>query len=101
MKIKKPKANLYMLIKIEVDDDNFPNDDVIEVGWNRNKEDAIQKYIGEFCKKNNALWIDFYYNASGRKLPIYSNYGEYWIEGENSEECRWEIYDNYYLHYDN
>tara|TARA_R100001198_G_scaffold32052_1_gene17083 strand:+ start:258 stop:389 length:132 start_codon:yes stop_codon:yes gene_type:complete len=40
---KKPKANLYMLIKIEVDDDNFPNDDVIEVGWNRNKEDAIQK----------------------------------------------------------
>ena len=37
MKIKKPKANLYMLIKIEVDDDNFPNDDVIEVGLNRNK----------------------------------------------------------------
>ena len=53
MKIKKPKANLYMLIKIEVDDDNFPNDDVIEVGWNRNKEDAIQKYIGDFCKRNN------------------------------------------------
>ena len=49
--MKKPKANLYMLIKIEVDDDNFPNDDVIEVGWNRNKEDAIQKYVGEFCKK--------------------------------------------------
>ena len=36
-----------------------------------------------------------------QKLPIYSNYGEYWIEGENSQECRWEIYDNYYLHYDN
>ena len=37
MKMKKPKANLYMLIKIEVDDDNFPNDDVIEVGWHLNK----------------------------------------------------------------
>ena len=44
MKIKKPKANLYMLIKIEVDDDNFPNDDEIEVGWNLNKLDAIKKY---------------------------------------------------------
>ena len=98
--MKKPKANLYMLIKIEVDDDNFPNDDVIEVGWNRNKEDAIQKYVGEFCKKNNALWIDFYYNASSQKLPIYSNYGEYWIEGESSDECKWEICDNYHLHYE-
>ena len=58
--MKKPKANLYMLIKIEVDDNNFPNDDVIEVGWNRNKEDAIQKYIGDFCKKNNALEIKSY-----------------------------------------
>ena len=57
-----------MLIKIEVDDDRFPNDDVIEVGWNRNKEDAIQKYIGEFCKRNNALWIDFYYNATDEKV---------------------------------
>jgi len=97
----KPKANLYMLIKVEVDDDKFPNDDVIEVGWNRNKEDAIQKYVGEFCKKNNALWIDFYYNTSGKKFPIRSNFGEYWIEGENEENCKWEIYDNYYLHYDN
>ena len=97
----KPKANLYMLIKIEVDDDKFPNDDVIEVGWNRNKENSIQKYIGEFCKKNNALWIDFYYNTSGQKLPIRSNFEEYWIEGENEENCKWKIYDNHYLHYDN
>ena len=97
----KPKANLYMLIKIEVDDDKFPNEDVIEVGSDLNKFDALQKYVGEFCKRNNALWIDFYYNSSGQKLPIYSNYGEYWIEGENSENCKWKIYDNYYLHYDN
>ena len=99
--MKKPKANLYMLIKIEVDDDNFPNDDVIEVGWNRNKEDAIQKYVGDFCERNNSLWIDFYYNATNEKLPIYSNYGEYWIEGEGGENCRWEICDDYHLHYDN
>ena len=101
MKIKKPKANLYMLIKIEVDDDNFPNEDFIEVGWNRDKHLALHEYVGDFCKRNNALWIDFYYNATDEKLPIYSNYGEYWIEGENCEECRWVIYDNYYLHYDN
>ena len=99
--MSKPKANLYMLIKIEVDDDNFLNDDVIEVGSHLNKFDALQKYVGDFCKRNNALWIDFYYNTSGQKLPIRSNFGEYWIEGENSEECKWEIYDNYYLHYDN
>ena len=90
-----------MLIKIEVDDDNFPNDDVIEVGWHLNKLDALQKYVGEFCKRNNALWIDFYYNATDEKLPIWSNYGEYWIEGEGGENCRWEICDDYHLHYDN
>ena len=98
--MKKPKANLYMLIKIEVDDDNFPNNDVKEVGWNLNKFDALQKYVGEFCKRNNALWIDFYYNASDEKLPIYSNYGEYWIEGECSDEVKWEIRDDYHLHYE-
>ena len=98
--MKKPKANLYMLIKIEVDDDNFPNDDVIEVGWNRNKEDAIQNYIAEFCKRNNALWIDYYYNATDEKLPLWSNYGEYWIE-EGIDECKWEICDDYYLRYEN
>ena len=97
----KPKANLYMLIKIEVDDDKFPNDDVIEVGWHLNKFDALQKYVGDFCKRNNALWIDFYYNTSGQKFPIRSNFEEYWIEGENEENCKWEIYDNHYLHYDN
>ncbi len=90
-----------MLIKIEVDDENFPTDDVIEVGWHSNKFDALQKYVGDFCKRNNALWIDFYYNASDEKLPIYSNYEEYWIEGEGGENCKWEIYDNYHLHYDN
>lgn len=90
-----------MLIKIEVDDDKFPNDDVIEIGWHLNKLDALQKYVGDFCKRNNALWIDFYYNTSGQKLPIRSNFDEYWIEGENEENCKWEIYDNYYLHYDN
>ena len=58
-------------------------------------------YYKEFCKKNNALWIDFYYNTSGQKLPIRSNFGEYWIEGENEENCKWEIYDNYYLQYYN
>ena len=100
MKMKKPKANLYMLIKIEVDDDNFPNDDVIEVGWHLNKFDALQKYVGDFCGRNNSLWIDFYYNATNEKLPIYSNYGEYWIEGESSDEVKWEICDNYHLHYE-
>ena len=100
MKMKKPKANLYMLIKIEVDDDNFPNDDVIEVGWHLNKFDALQKYVGDFCERNNSLWIDFYYNATNEKLPIYSNYGEYWIEGESSDEVKWEICDNYHLHYE-
>ena len=85
---KKPKANLYMLIKIEIDDDKFPNDDV-------------QKYIAEFCKRNNALWIDYYYNDADVKLPISADYGQYWIEGENSEACKWEICDNYHLHYDN
>ena len=49
MKIKKPKANLYMLIKIEVDDDNFPNEDFIEVGWNRDKHLALHEYVGDFC----------------------------------------------------
>ena len=98
--MKKPKANLYMLIKIEVDDDNFPNDDVIEVGWHLNKFDALQKYVGDFCERNNSLWIDFYYNATNEKLPIYSNYGEYWIEGESSDEVKWEICDNYHLHYE-
>ena len=100
MKMKKPKANLYMLIKIEVDDDNFPNDDVIEVGWHLNKFDALQKYVGDFCERNNSLWIDFYYNATIEKLPIYSNYGEYWIEGESSDEVKWEICDDYHLHYE-
>ena len=85
MKIKKPKANLYMLIKIEIDKDLKD----------------IRQFKKEFCKKNNCLWIDSYYNATDEKLPIRSNFGEYWIEGENSKECRWEIYDNYYLHYDN
>ena len=81
----KPKANLYMLIKIEIDKDI---------------KDTTE-FKKEFCKKNDCLWIDFYYNTSGKKFPIRSNFGEYWIEGENEENCKWEIYDNYYLHYDN
>ena len=96
----KPKANLYMLIKIEVDDDKFPNEDVLEVGWHRNKRDVIQKYIADFCKRNNALWIDYYYNSTDEKLPIRSDYGEYWIEGECSDEVKWEICDDYHLHYE-
>ena len=83
--MKKPKANLYMLIKIEID--KYIKD--------------ITEFKKEFCIKNDCLWIDSYYNDSDIKLPISADYGEYWIEGENSEECRWEIYDNYYLHYDN
>jgi len=94
------KANLYMLIKIEIDDDKFPDKDVLEVGWNLDKDNPIQKYVGEFCKKNNALWIDFYYNSMDEKLPIRSDYGEYWIEGESSDEVKWEICDNYHLHYE-
>ena len=38
----KQKANLYMLIKIEVDDDKFPNKDVLGGGWYKNKRDTIQ-----------------------------------------------------------
>ena len=48
-----------MLIKIEVDDDKFPNDDVIEVGWNRNKENAIQKYIEIFVKETMLYGLIF------------------------------------------
>jgi len=85
----KPKANLYMLIKIEVDDDKFPDKDILGGGWYRNKRDTIQKYIAD------------YYNITDEKLPIRSDYGEYWIEGESSDECKWEICDDYHLHYDN
>ena len=96
----KPKANLYMLIKIEVDDDKFPNKDVLGGGWYKNKRDTIQKYIADFCKRNNSLWIDYYYNFTDEKLPIRSDYGEYWIEGNLSNEVKWEICDNYHLHYE-
>ena len=80
----KPKANLYMLIKIEIDKDLKD----------------IRQFKKEFCKKNDCLWIDSYYNDEDDKLPIRSDYGEYWIE-EGINECKWKIYDNYYLHYDN
>ena len=56
MKIKKPKANLYMLIKIEIDKDI---------------KDTTE-FKKEFCKKNDCLWIDSYYNDSDIKLPITS-----------------------------
>ncbi len=84
MKMKKPKANLYMLIKIEVDKDI---------------KDTTE-FKKEFCKKNKCLWIDSYYNDEDIKLPIRSDYGEYWIEGESSDECKWEICDDYHLHYE-
>ena len=84
MNIKKPKANLYMLIKIEIDKDI---------------KDTTE-FKKEFCKKNDCLWIDSYYNDEDDKLPIRSDYGEYWIEGDYSEECKWEICDNYHLHYE-
>ena len=74
-----------MLIKIEIDKDI---------------KDTTE-FKKEFCKKNNCLWIDSYYNDEDDKLPIRSDYAEYWIEGENEENCKWQIYDNYYLHYDN
>ena len=80
--MKKPKANLYMLIKIEIDKDIKD----------------ITKFKKEFCKKNDCLWIDSYYNNEGDKLPIRSDYAEYWIEGECSDEVKWEICDNYHLH---
>ena len=69
--MNKPKANLYMLIKIEIDKDI---------------KDTTE-FKKEFCKKNDCLWIDSYYNDSETKLPISADYGEYWIEGDYSEEC--------------
>ena len=69
---KNLKANLYMLIKIEIDKDI---------------KDTTE-FKKEFCKKNDCLWIDSYYNDSETKLPIRTDYGEYWIEGECSDECK-------------
>ena len=71
-----------MLIKIEIDKDI---------------KDTTE-FKKEFCKKNDCLWIDSYYNDSEIKLPISADYGEYWIEGDYSEECKWEICDDYHLH---
>ena len=59
--MKEPKANLYMLIKIEIDKDI---------------KDTTE-FKKEFCKKNDCLWIDSYYNDEDDKLPIRSDYGEY------------------------
>ena len=82
--MNKLKANLYMLIKIEIDKDI---------------KDTTE-FKKEFWKFNDCLWIDSYYNDEDDKLPIRSDYGESWIEGECSDEVKWEICDNYHLHYE-
>ena len=53
-----------MLIKIEIDKDLKD----------------IRQFKKEFCKKNDCLWIDSYYNDEDDKLQIRSDFGEYWIE---------------------